>query len=134
MPAWTTPAAVIAALGPSAAPDETDPWLVQCVAAANAAAFRKRLEAGYTDDATDNAAAPSADVALGTTYWARDLWRERQSTDSFAGYEDLAAFQPTGSWGQIKRMLGIGRAQTDRPADLSAEQLERIRRRRRRWR
>lgn len=114
MPAWTTTADVVAALGPSAAPPVDDDWLVAAVGAANAAAYRKRAAAGYTDPADPDAPAPSDDVAYGTTLWAVALWRERGSTDGFSSYTELDTFTPTGgSWGQIKRLLGIGRAQVD---------------------
>lgn len=110
---WTDIAAVKAALGPST-PIPDDGWLDQCVAAANAAAYRKRVEAGYTDDPDT---APDAAVAVGTTMWAVALWRARSATDGYASFEDLSAYTPAlSSWGEIRRMLGIGRAAVDRPA------------------
>lgn len=235
---WTSAAAVARALGPSVPAD--DPYLADCVDAANAWAFRKRAEAGYVDDpmagtatglftamwqfstntmiadpgvrhyrnntartqlamsitdddsidrhaalmgliagdrlairstqtadawgtfslsaapvdlitwvrldgAVDAAgaaatppgnndrilfdfvrpagsgAAPSGDVALGTTMYAAVLFRERGSADSFASFDELAAFVPTGTMGQILRLLGVGRGQTDKaPANGTA--------------
>lgn len=131
--AWTTPANVVAALGgQGAAPAVDDAYLAQCVAAANDAAFRKRREAGYVDDAADDAAAPSSDVALGATLWAVALWRERSSTDGHNSFEEFAGFHPTGgSWPAIKRLLAIGRARVDYPAaGVEGALLERFRRRR----
>jgi len=115
---WTTPADVIEALGESAAPDPADPWLTKCCEAASVAAHRKRAAAGYVDPpATDPA--PSADVAMGATLWAQALWRERVAVDGFTSFEDLAGYMPTGgTWGTIRRLLGIGRAQTDAAPDL----------------
>lgn len=131
MAAWTTTAAVIVALGPGAAPPPDDEWLTACVDAANAAAYRKRREAGYDDDDDAAAPAPSADVAMAATRWALALFRARASTDSFASFEEIQGFAQTfGDWPEIKRLLGIGRAVTDRyPSDVAA--VVRSRRRRR---
>lgn len=111
MPAWTDTERVRRALGAGVT---TDDYLSDCVDAANAAAFRKRREAGYDDPPDAAAPAPSPDVAMGTTLWAVALWRERASTDGYASFEDLSTYQPTGgSWATIKRLLGIGRAAVD---------------------
>ena len=132
MNAWTSPEQVVAALGSGAAPPVDDEYLTACCDAANAAAWRKRHAAGYVDDPDDGAPAPSPDVAMGATLWAVALWRERSSTDGFGSFEDLATFAPTGgSWATIKRLLGIGRARVDFPADPEvAHYLQRRRRRR----
>lgn len=107
---WTDAARVGRALGPQAVAD--DPYVADCVDAANAWALRKRVEAGYTDDPDE---APSADVAHGTTLYAVALYNERGSTDSHASFGELGAYLPTGTMGQINRLLGIGRAAVDRP-------------------
>ena len=127
---WTTPADVVLALGPGAAPPGDDAWLAQSVAAANAWAYRKRAEAGYDDPPEPAAPAPSPDVAYGTTLYAMALWRERASTDGYSSFGDLSSYAPVGgSLGQIRRLLGIGRAATDAP-DAAAVALYA----RRRWR
>lgn len=117
---WATVEQVSTALGASAAPADGDEWLAMVTAAANQWTYRKRLEAGYGDDPT---VAPSTDVALATVLYALALYRERSSTDSFSSFAELdggAGFAPAGSMGQIKRLLGIGKAQTDRlPADVA---------------
>jgi hypothetical protein len=115
MVAWTSKAMIAAALGAGVGDDFTaDPYSDQVVAAANAVCFRKRAAAGYYDTTGDSDPAPAADVALGTTLYGVALWRERASTDGYSSFEDLAAFTPTGgSWGQIKRLLGIGKAAVD---------------------
>ena len=106
---WTDEARVARALGPQAV---ADPYVADCVAAANAWAPRKRVEAGYVDE--DLEVAPSEDVALGTTLYAVALYNERGATDSHASFQDLAGFLPaTGSLGQINRLLGIGKAAVD---------------------
>lgn len=99
-------------------------WLDQVVPAADAWAQRKRAEAGYTDD--DPAAAPSPDVKTGTVLYAVALYRERASADSFVSFDELAAGPVmVGAMGQIRRLLGIGRAAVDRPVSLSAVRLRR---------
>ena len=134
MPAWTTPDDVAAALGPGAAPPLTDVWLIACCDAANAAAYRKRREAGYDDPDDAGAPAPTPDVKIGATLWAVSLWRQRQSVDSFTSFEDLSGFTPTGgSWGEIRRMLGIGRAAVDAPPDPDDPTAVMLRRRRARY-
>lgn len=114
---WTSPADVIDALGvPNV--DPADPYLATVCAAADAWAKRKRAEAGYLDPA--DGTVPSADVGLGTTLYAVGLFRERGTVDSFASFEDVASFGTTGTMGQIRRLLGIGRAQVDvRPDDAA---------------
>lgn len=122
--AWTTPALVVLALGPSAAPPVADEYLGLAVDAANAWSYRKRGEAGYDDPPDDGAAAPSPDVAYGATLYAVALWRERAATDGYPSFTDLADFTPaTGSLGQIRRLLGIGRAAVDAPPDAATLRL-----------
>jgi hypothetical protein len=110
--AWTDPAAVQAALGPSVA-FVGDPLAPVVCDAANAWAHRRRAEAGYTDDPADGAPAPSPDVAYGTTLYAVALWRERQSTDSFASFGDMGAIPVAGTSPRIRQLLGIGRGRVD---------------------
>ncbi len=111
---WTDPAAVQAALGPTV-PFVGDPLADTVCDAANEWAFRRRLEAGYSDDSADGAPAPSGDVGFGTTLYAVALWRERQSTDSFASFADLGALPVSGTSPRIRQLLGIGRGRVDTP-------------------
>lgn len=113
---WTDLARVKRAFG-NATSVYDDPWLNDCIAAANAWAPRKRAEAGYVDDPD---VAPSEDVAQGTTMYAVALVRERGSADSFASFEELSSFAQVGSMGQVKRLLGIGRAAVDKPPGAAA--------------
>jgi hypothetical protein len=111
---WITVDDVIVALGPSSAPAVDDGWLVMITDAANQWAYRKRYEANYVDDPD---VVPSSDVKLGTVLYAVALYRERASTDSFSSFSELDGgngFATFGSMGQIKRLLGIGKALTDR--------------------
>ena len=118
---WITPADVTVALGAATVIDVA--WLDQVVPAADDWAQRKRTEAGYTDDPD---VAPSADVKLGTVLYAVALYRERASADSFVSFDELAAGPVVvGAMGQIRRLLGIGKAQTDRPVSLAAVRLRR---------
>lgn len=128
--AWTDETQVQAALGPSVV-FAGDPYAGAAVDAANAWCFRKRVEAGYLDDATDGAPAPSPDVAFGATLYAVALWRERAATDTYPSFQQFDTFTPAGgSLGQIRRLLGIGRAAVDAP--LTVPQVNLLRRGRRR--
>lgn len=114
--AWTSPELVQEALGPSVTVID-DAYLQRCCDAASVAAYDKRAAAGYVDD-PDPDLVPSSRVEMGTTLWAVALWRERVSIEGFASFEALSTFTPTGgSWGTIRRLLGIGRAQVDTPLD-----------------
>jgi hypothetical protein len=42
---------------------------------------------------------------------AASYYRERGSVDSFASFQDMAITAPTGTMGQIMRLLGIRRSQ-----------------------
>jgi hypothetical protein len=116
---WISTADVLAALGPVA--DPLDPFLETATAAADAFAQRRRASAGYIDDPD---VSPGPDVTTGTTLYAVALFRERGAVDSFASFD---AFQtgviPSGSMGQVLRLLGVGRPAVDRPytdAELQA--------------
>ena len=110
---YTTVAQVQAALGPGV-DAAADPYLADCVDAANAVCVRKRAEAGYTDPVPP--AVVSADVVMGATLYAVALWRERASADSYQSFDDFAAAPLTGgAWPQIKRLLGIPRGRVDAP-------------------
>jgi hypothetical protein len=43
--------------------------------------------------------------------YAAALYRERGSVDSYASFQDMAITAPTGTMGQIMRLLGIRRSQ-----------------------
>lgn len=79
------------------------------VGAANAFAYRRRQEAGYWDSPSS---VPGLDVKLGTVQYAAILFRERGSTEAFASFDPLATGGPvTGNYGQILRLLGVGKPQ-----------------------
>lgn len=120
MIAYTDVAAVQAALGPSV-PFTDDPDAVSCVDAANAVITRKRAAAGYVDqDPGTGLDVFGADVARGATVYAVALWRERQSTEGFASFDDYGTtVQTGGSWAQIKRLCGIPRGHVDTPSSYA---------------
>lgn len=113
---WITTADVAVALGDGRAVDAA--WLDEVTAAADAWAQRKRADAGYTADTP--AAPPSPDVKTGTVLYAVALYRERASADSFSSFDELGAGPiVVGAMGQIKRLLGIGKAAVDRPPPVA---------------
>ena len=79
------------------------------LAAANAFAFRRRQEAGYWDSPST---APDGAAKLATVQYAAILYREKGSVEAFASFDPLATGGPvTGNYGQILRLLGVGKPQ-----------------------
>lgn len=107
-PTWTTSNNVTEFLGIAAATANDTAFIATCVAAANAWAFRKRVEAGYSDSPSTS---PSNDVTLGTTLYAAALYRERGSIDSFQTFEMMPPAGATFNMGRIHQLLGINRSQ-----------------------
>jgi len=105
---WTTSANVTEFLGIAAATANDTAYIATCVAAANAWAFRKRVEAGYSDSASTS---PSSDVTLGVTLYAAALYRERGSIDSFQTFEAMTPATTGFNMGRIHQLLGINRSQ-----------------------
>jgi len=83
-------------------------YLDQCVKAANCYAYRERKNAGYKDNPT---AAPCESAKLGTILFAGMLFRQKGSVDGFQSYQDMTINASTGNHGEVKRLLGINRAQ-----------------------
>lgn len=106
---WTTSALVVAALGIDPATANDTAYVATCVTAANAWAFRRRQQAGYTDAPGTS---PGNDVQLGVTLYAETLYRERGSVDSFQSFNsmDMGATAPGATMGQINKLLGIPRS------------------------
>lgn len=105
---WTTSGNVTEFLGIAAATANDTAYIATCVSAANAWAFRKRVEAGYFDSPTTS---PSSDVTLGTTLYAAALYRERGSIDSFQTFETMPPAGAQFNMGRIHQLLGINRSQ-----------------------
>jgi len=83
--------------------------LTQCAAAANAFAYRRRVEAGYLQDSLTTS--PGGDITLGTTLYAASLYRERGSIDSFQSFDAMSTTNPAMSLGRIHQLLGVNRSQ-----------------------
>ncbi len=105
---WVSVDAVAEAIGGSA----TDPFLVRCTDAANAWAYRRRKQAGYTDDSNQS---PGPDADLGVITYATVLFRERGAVDAYASFDEFATGTvPSSSITQCLRLLGIPRPMVDR--------------------
>jgi len=106
---WTTSALVLSWLGIDVATANDTAFVAKCVSAANAWCFRKRREAGYTDQ---QGTVPSPDVELGTTMYAATLYRERgTSGDSYGGFDGMGNLPMPVTLHRIMQLLGCGRAQ-----------------------
>jgi len=106
---WIVAADVLSWLGISVATANDTTFVGVCTDAANAWAYKARKMGGYQAESLTTA--PSSAVKLGTIMYAAALYRERGSVDSFASFQELGSPTPTGSMGQIMRLLGIRRSQ-----------------------
>lgn len=84
-------------------------FLVQCAAAANAFAYRRRAEAGYLQDSLTTV--PSGDVFLGTVMIGAAYFRQRSSYATIASFDQLGAPPATGVTPMIMQLLGVNRPQ-----------------------
>lgn len=106
---WITNQMVLDWLGIAPASANDTAFITVCTEAANALAYRRRRESGYTDSLST---VPGADAKLGTIMMAASLYRQRGSVDSFQSFEAFAAGNaPVGSMGEILRLWGCNRAQ-----------------------
>ena len=106
---WINNADVVAWLGIESATANDTAFITTCVSAANAFAFRKRREAGYTDSQTT---VPGGDVKLGTIMYGATLYRERgTSGDSYGSYDGFSNQAQPVTLARIMQLLGCGRAQ-----------------------
>ena len=106
---WITNQMVLDWLGISPASANDTAFITVCTDAANALAYRRRRESGYTDSLST---VPSGDVKLGTIMYAGSLYRQRGSVDSYQSFEAFAGGgAPVGSMGEILRLWGCNRAQ-----------------------
>ena len=106
---WIVANDVLSWLGISVATANDTAFVAVCTDAANAWAYKARKSAGYQGESLSSV--PSSAVKLGVTMLAGAYYRERGSVDSFASFQDMAVAAPTGTMGQIMRLLGIRRAQ-----------------------
>ena len=106
---WITDQDVLDWLGVAPATANDLDFVSACTDAANALAYRRRKESGYTDSLS---VVPGADIALGVRMYAGSLYRQRGSVDSFQSFEAYAAGSPAvASMGEILRLWGCNRPQ-----------------------
>ena len=106
---WITDQDVLDWLGVAPASANDLDFVSACTDAANALAYRRRKEAGYTDSLST---VPGADIALGVRMYAGSLYRQRGSVDSFQSFEAYASGNPAvASMGEILRLWGCNRPQ-----------------------
>lgn len=83
-------------------------FLVQCAAAANAFAYRRRLESGYTDSLST---VPSGDVSLGTIMIGAAYYRQRGAYNNIATFDGMGIAPSSGITPMVLQLLGINRPQ-----------------------
>lgn len=83
--------------------------LTQCAAAANAFAYRRRVEAGYLQDSLSTS--PGGDVTLGTIMVGAAYFRQQGSFTSLASFDGMGAPPSTGLSPMVMQLLGINRPQ-----------------------
>jgi hypothetical protein len=83
--------------------------LVQCAAAANAFAFRRRNEAGYLQDSLT--VSPSGDVTLGTIMIGAAYFRQQGSYTALASFDGMGTPPANGITPMVLQLLGINRPQ-----------------------
>lgn len=84
-------------------------FLTQCAAAANAFAYRRRVEAGYLEDSLTTS--PGGDVTLGTIMIGAAYFRQRGSFNTIASFDGMGAPPASGVTPMIMQLLGINRPQ-----------------------
>jgi hypothetical protein len=83
--------------------------LVQCAAAANAFAFRRRVEAGYLQDSLTTS--PGGDVTLGTIMIGAAYFRQQGSFTALASFDGMGVPPANGITPMVLQLLGINRPQ-----------------------
>jgi hypothetical protein len=83
--------------------------LVQCAAAANAFAYRRRYEAGYLQDSLTTS--PGGDVTLGTIMIGAAYFRQQGSYTALASFDGMGSPPANGITPMVLQLLGINRPQ-----------------------
>jgi hypothetical protein len=83
--------------------------LVQCAAAANAFAYRRRYEAGYLQDSLS--VSPGGDVTLGTIMIGAAYFRQQGSYTALASFDGMGSPPANGITPMVLQLLGINRPQ-----------------------
>ena len=84
-------------------------FITQCQEAATRFAYRRRQEAGYLTDVTDEV--PNEAVALGTIMVAAAYFRQRGSFNTIASFDGMGVAPATGITPMVMQLLGINRPQ-----------------------
>ena len=83
--------------------------LVQCAAAANTFAYRRRVEAGYLEDSLTTS--PGGDVTLGTIMIGAAYFRQQGSYTALASFDGMGSPPANGITPMVLQLLGINRPQ-----------------------
>ena len=83
--------------------------LTQCAAAANAFAYRRRVEAGYLQDSLTTS--PGGDVTLGTIMIGAAYFRQQGSYTALASFDGMGSPPANGITPMVLQLLGINRPQ-----------------------
>lgn len=105
---WVDDQDVLDWLGIDPATQNDSDFVTLCTDAANAWAWNRRREAGYSDSLT---VTPSQSVFLGTIMYAATLYRERGSVDGYSSFTELGSSLPMLTLGRIYQLLGVNRSQ-----------------------
>lgn len=96
-------------LGISTATANDTAFLATCTNAANTFCYRRRREAGYSDNPT---VVPDPASKLAVVIYGASLYRERGSVDGFQSFSDMTvAATPNFTMGRVLQLLGVGRPQ-----------------------
>ena len=106
---WITAANIQTYVGITVPSASESTFLTQCAAAANAFAYRRRLEAGYLTDEPHNS--PGTDVTLGTIMIGAAYFRQRGAYNNIASFDGMGAPPANGVTPMILQLLGINRPQ-----------------------
>ena len=106
---WITAAQIEDYLGLTLTGVDDATFLTQCAAAANAFAYRRRVEAGYGQDSLTTS--PGGDVTLGTIMVGAAYFRQRGSFNTIASFDGMGIAPATGITPMVMQLLGINRPQ-----------------------
>lgn len=106
---WITGAQIEDYLGLTLTGVDDAAFLTQCAAAANAFAYRRRVEAGYLEESLTTS--PGGDVTLGTIMVGAAYFRQRGSFNTIASFDGMGVAPATGITPMVMQLLGINRPQ-----------------------
>jgi len=106
---WVTAGQIEDYLGLTLTGVDDATFLTQCAAAANAFAYRRRVEAGYGQDSLTTS--PGGDVTLGTIMVGAAYFRQRGSFNTIASFDGMGIAPATGITPMVMQLLGINRPQ-----------------------